>query len=569
MNTWGVILTIYAIVAVGITIVMYFRSRKPLTPLEEFIETKRKPLWQILLPLPIYPIAFVFYVLIQILDPKERKKRAARKYLKTDKDIRKEYAKLETDKIDIKEGLDDTQEKAAAICLGNALLNEDLSSFNELLAENAGQYIYEEKRFDSINGRSAIRKYWQDWIVRQKEQGFTHKFKIIRAEYFSTEALAIDYYNSSKRYCTGYLVVFHFNAQAQLQRIIFASSHIYYTYFVEDKKDLLVTLETLFPDAPNDELYPGYLENKFNASGHLPCINCGKPSSQLLWYGYRRIAYAGKVSFCPDCKEIVEHYCDTHIYVDYSTEHFPISDNIDYIEKRIAEGSAEGFVEHGKPIGWQKYIYFFDDSVLNMNQPKEWSTEEKVKYAIDNGRLDAYNNLALCYVETDKEKAVEYFKKAIEHNDEYAMLNLSLFYYKHNDIPHFIEYTRLAAQAKDVIAMYNLAFVMQSDEYDINDVNGAIEQYKNTIEECLSIEYDDFKNEEEKQIVEVWDNTVLSRSYYDLATIYLKRGDFKDLLQAYAYLNQYPGQDEMIQNQKTFIYEKMLDRHTTYDDLPF
>jgi hypothetical protein len=32
--------------------------------------------------------------------------------------------------------------------------------------------------------------------------------------------------------------------------------------------------------------------------------------------------------------------------------------------------------------------------------------------------------------------------------------------------------------------MYNLAFAQFSNEFDIQDINSAIEQYKKTIEEC-------------------------------------------------------------------------------------
>ena len=561
MSVCSIIVAAYSVVAICITIVLFIRRNRSTTPFDKLMDRKQRPIWLILLLLPIYPIALVFYGLIQLFDPAERKKRATHKHLKTDKDFRKEYAKLETDKIDVTEGVEDTQERVAAICLGKALLREELSPFSALLDEDAEQTIYAEKRFELIKGNAAIRKYWHDWIVRQKEQGLTHKFKIIRAEYFSTEALAIDYYDSSKRYCTEYLVVFHFNAQGKIQRIIFTSSRIYYTYFVEGKKDLLVTLETLSPKG---------LDRDFDTDSHLPCIYCGKPSSQLLWFGYRRIAYAGEVSFCPDCKEIVEHYCHTHIYVDYHNEYFPINDNIEYIEKKIVEGyCASSYAYYDKPIGWQRNIYFYDDSVLDLGQPADWSEEKKLQYAIEKGEYEAYNNLALQYVDEDDDKALEYFKLAVENDILSGILNLSLWYYKHNDLPNFIEYTRLAAEDMDVIAMYNLAFAQFSNEFDIQDTDSAIKQYKKTIEECDRIKFDRIMNKEENEIAEEWDNTVLQRSYYDLAVIYYRKGEFNDLLLSYAYLNQCPHQIEMIKDMKTEIYSKLLDRHTEYDDLPF
>ncbi|MBQ5475309.1 MAG: sel1 repeat family protein, partial [Lachnospiraceae bacterium] len=244
--------------------------------------------------------------------------------------------------------------------------------------------------------------------------------------------------------------------------------------------------------------------------------------------------------------------------------------NIEYIEKKTAEkGNGVSYTYYSNPIGWQRHIYFYDDSVLDLGQPADWSEEEKLQYAIKNGEYEAYNNLALLFVDEDDDKALTYFKLAVENNILFGILNLSLWYYKHNDIPNFIEYTRLAADNKDVIAMYNLAFAQFSDEYGVQDTESAIEQYKRTIEECERIKYDEFKDEEEKTIVEEWDNTVLQRSYYDLAVIYYRKGEFGDLLLAYAYLNQCPRQIEIVRDLKSNIYKSLLDRHTEYDDLPF
>ena len=158
---------------------------------------------------------------------------------------------------------------------------------------------------------------------------------------------------------------------------------------------------------------------------------------------------------------------------------------------------------------------------------------------------------------------------AVENNIPFGIFNLSLWYYKHNDLPNFIKYTRLAANNNDVIAMYNLAFAQFSNEFDIQDINSAIEQYKKTIEECDRIKLDRISNNEEDEIGEEWDNTVLQRSYYDLAVIYYRKGNFEDLLLSYAYLNQCPRQIDMVKDLKTTVYLRLLDRHTEYDDLPF
>ena len=566
MSTISIILIVYSALAVIIAFIIYIKSKKPLSPIDELLEKKQKPLWKIILPLPIYPIALVFWGLIQLFDPNERKKRSVHKYLKTDKDFEKEYEKINVNRIDISEGLEESRAKETALCLGDALLGEDISSFSALLDENTELVLYEEKNYELINGRADVENYWRGWIIRQKEKGLTHKFKVIRAEYFTTEALEIDYYDSNKRYCGACLVVFAFNAQGKIERHFLTSSHIYYTHFTEGKHSLLRVLECLSPHITASDIKTG----SFDYDRHLPCLECGTKSEDLIWLGFHNIAYHGNISFCPNCKEIVEEYVFMHSYVDYEHDYFPINDNIEYIEKKTAEkGNGVSYTYYSNPIGWQRHIYFYDDSVLDLGQPADWSEEEKLQYAIKNGEYEAYNNLALLFVDEDDDKALTYFKLAVENNILFGILNLSLWYYKHNDIPNFIEYKRLAADNKDVIAMYNLAFAQFSDEYGIQDTESAIEQYKRTIEECERIKYDEFKDEEEKTIVEEWDNTVLQRSYYDLAVIYYRKGEFEDLLLAYAYLNQCPRQIEIVRDLKSNIYKSLLDRHTEYDDLPF
>ncbi len=83
MSTVSIILIAYSAIAIGITIVMLIKHSRPLTALDELIGRKRKTLWQILLPLPIYPIAVLFVGIVFVFDPKERHKRTMRKFLET------------------------------------------------------------------------------------------------------------------------------------------------------------------------------------------------------------------------------------------------------------------------------------------------------------------------------------------------------------------------------------------------------------------------------------------------------------------------------------------------------
>ena len=233
MSTLSIILIVYLVVAIAIMSVVIFRRQHDTWPWGDLVE--KKPLWKIILPLPIYPIAGIFYVLIQAFDPKERRNREAKKHLKTKDDFEKEYAELKIDEVDIADGIDDTLQKNASLCMANGLLNRDLLSFFSLLDDNVCQVLYDEKLFDKTTGKSNVEQYWSNWLKRQAEKGLTHKYKIVEAKYFSTEALEILFYNGEKRYCGAMIVVSWFNSQNRIQNILFCSEPIHYTHFLENK----------------------------------------------------------------------------------------------------------------------------------------------------------------------------------------------------------------------------------------------------------------------------------------------------------------------------------------------
>ncbi|MBQ8703724.1 MAG: hypothetical protein IJ524_05065 [Bacteroidales bacterium] len=122
MSTFSIVLIVYFAIAISIAVFVFIRSRKPLTPLDNLLEKKKKPLWQILLPFPIYPIAGVFYGIILLVDPKERRNLSVKRYLKTQTDFDREYEELNVAKIDIEEGVDEKSPyKKAALCLAKEL----------------------------------------------------------------------------------------------------------------------------------------------------------------------------------------------------------------------------------------------------------------------------------------------------------------------------------------------------------------------------------------------------------------------------------------------------------------
>lgn len=585
MSTLSIILIVYFVVAIAIMSIVIYRRQHDPRPWSDLIE--KKPLWKIVLPFPIYPIAGIFYVLIQAIDPQERRNREAKKHLKTKDDFEKEYAELKVDKVDIEDGLDDTLQKNASFCMANGLLNRDLLSFFSMLDDNVSQVLYDEKLFDKITGKSNVEQYWSKWLKRQADNGLTHKYKIVKAKYFSTEALEILFYNGEKRYCGVMIVVFWFNSQNRIQNILFSAEPVYYTHFLENKQKLLSTLESLSSD---------HVASDFERGRHLPCCECGTDSEKLIWYGYRYIAYGGQVSFCPKCKDIVEHYCTTHFYVDYWTEHFPMGDNIDYIENVLNTNDVLDEPEEPAVLRAPGRVFLerIGDVLSQCEKLIEGSEEDQLLYAANNGVYEAYNNLAIKLLGKDTEKAIEYFKLAADHGVANSMLNLSLWYYAGHEMSQFINYTHLAAKAGNIIGLYNDAVTWHSAVFGgAPQIDRAEKLYRAAIEECLNQIYDEDENQKPK---DDFCDYVLQYAYYGLGLLYYrdfgeykkynlnlyfgKEEEFAVMLKAYAYLNECPKQDNKVRYLKACIYKRILEMQKgvdtdeikdkqDYDDLPF
>ena len=122
------------------------------------------------------------------------------------------------DKIVIEDGLNESQEKAAAQCLANDLKNRcELVGFSSLLSEDVTLKIYDEKKIDKISGKQQVVQYWNNWIEEQNAQGAFHQYTIKKSKYFSAEVLQIEFWLGT------FFVVFSFNHQGKIQHIIFTN----------------------------------------------------------------------------------------------------------------------------------------------------------------------------------------------------------------------------------------------------------------------------------------------------------------------------------------------------------
>ena len=588
MSTFDVILIVYLAVAIAIMSVVIYRRQHDPRPWSDLIE--KKPLWKIILPLPIYPIAGIFYVLIQAFDPKERRRRNVKKYLKTEYDLEKEYKELNVDKVDFEDGLEESLHKNASWLLARGLLDKNLSIFLSLVDDNVLQTVYDErnnkKTFEKIKGKSDIEGYWNGWLIQQSENGMTHKYKIIRAKYFQTAALQIGLYDKDKRYCGALLVLFSFDAQEKIRQIIFTGTNIGYTHFLEEKQDLLSTLESLVPDP---------VMTGFDIGKHLPCPKCGLESSKLLWFGYDSLPLCGKVSFCPHCEDIVEHYRNIHYSVVPGYRSPKIGNN-EYIENALSSEDGLEELKDPEPMGihGQVYLETIWDVLKQCDNPIEGTIEDKLLNAANNGVYEAYNNLAVKLLSKDIEKAIDYFTIAANHGVANAMLNLSLWYYAEGENSRFLNYTHQAAMSGHLVGLYNDAVTYHSVVFSGAPlIDKAEELYKKTIDECYKQIEDENENQKEK---DSYCNMVLQYALYNLGLLYFRdygeykrhnlglsyglKDEFADLLKAYAYLNECPTQNDKVRNLKAHIYKRILEMQKgvdadenkdkqDYDDLPF
>lgn len=588
MSTFGIILIVYFVVAIAIMSIVIYRRQHDPRPWSDLIE--KKPLWKQILPLPIYPIVGIFYVLIQAFDPKERRRRNVKKYLKTEYDLEKEYKELNVDKVDFEDGLEESLHKNASWLLARGLLDKNLSIFLSLVDDNVLQTVYDErnnkKTFEKIKGKSDIEEYWNGWLIQQSENGMTHKYKIIRAKYFQTAALQIGLYDKDKRYCGALLVLFSFDAQEKIHQIIFTGTNIGYTHFLEGKQDLLSTLESLVPDS---------VMTGFDIGKHLPCPKCGLESSELLWFGYDSLPLCGKVSFCPHCKDIVEHYRNIHYSVAPGYRSPKIGNN-EYIENALSSEDCLVELKDPEPMGihGQVYLETIWDVLKQCNNTIEGTIEDKLLNAANNGVYEAYNNLAVKLLNKDIEKAIDYFTIAANHGVANAMLNLSLWYYAEGENSRFLNYTHQAAMSGHLVGLYNDAVTYHSVVYSGAPlIDKAEVLYKKTIDECYKQIEDENENQKEK---DGYCNMVLQYALYNLGLLYFRdygeykrhdlglfyglKDEFTDLLKAYAYLNECPTQNDKVRNLKAHIYKRILEMQKgvntdeikdkqDYDDLPF
>ena len=444
-------------------------------------------------------------------------------------------------KVFIDTNVTDSFEKEVALCLANCLMNNNISVISSLLDENVCQITYTLGHlgwgYKKDVGKQEVEWYWKIWMNKNNA---SYRCYIFRDANLQKEILKTGTENNT-------FVILILNDQNKICRIYVHDAFIYKNNYSNEKEELLPMLEKLSIHTVNIG---------FETSKHLPCINCGKESDELVWFGYNtKDAHGGNISFCPKCRNVVEHiFLHVLRYNNPQNSNTHIDDNINYIKKALSFADYEGCPR----------MYFGgklvrpDNEVLNrVDNMIPGTMVDKLIYAANNGVYEAYNNLGFWMFDKNKEKVVEYFKLGIEHGVKECILNLLFWYLAQNEDSLFVDLINQLAKEKEPIGLYDYAVLLHAGkEFGFDpQIDRAVNYYREAIGESY------------KQQTE--DNIILQNANYNLGLIFYKEyGEYADLLQAYAYLNECPKQDEEVLNLKTCIYRTLCEMTGT-EQTPF
>lgn len=347
-------------------------------------------------------------------------------------------------KLEIQEGLPDDIYKKAALALGEGIVNDDFSTFENMLDENV-RWEWPKGNLSPIVGCNEVVAYWKDWGKRATRDKLDVEFDVKFCTFYSRTVLSI----SPKGYATAYLL---FNIENGLVKIGVSVRRIIASVNLLGKADKKEN-ETLdnFPFALKDKDIKkmsiiGAIDNR------MPCLNCGKTSEMLSWknivFSNSSIDFCGTVSTCPSCGKVVELVFDEEsvlhddnrlervigtktgeelqmtndtfqigLYYTMPLKHSEYIASLfkgDSIKMKVAAATL-GVTKKTKTSPYAAAAKFMEQ-VLYVLYMENYDEYEKIKNsyidALNNGVYEAANNLGIltCNVEQfDKEKGLEYF----------------------------------------------------------------------------------------------------------------------------------------------------------------
>jgi len=199
--------------------------------------------------------------------------------------------------IRIQEGIPKTPHYYAAKKLGESLLGNDLSSFGEMLADNA---LIVLNRSRTIRGKAEIITYWEGYFNRWVETGELRDFTVKQCNYYINACLEMK----------NMYVLFHFTDGLVSEMLLTPKNidqyHIGWGAMFDTLPYSLAAAKEFFQELSDEATSdPNHFMNR------TPCLCCGCESDQLEWHGTSIRegihGYIGEMSVCPHCGKVVEY----------------------------------------------------------------------------------------------------------------------------------------------------------------------------------------------------------------------------------------------------------------------
>lgn len=194
-----------------------------------------------------------------------------------------------------KEKVETEYERFSRVFL-EALMSNDFSIVEDLLADDVVQILYDAKEFI---GKNEVISYWKGWLERWNEPAETTKYEVKHCKYYNRAVLSVQPSGSKNLYQMARI------ENGIVQQLILCPNPLQNSmirYWDLDHSPLLFKDLTVMPHKMGKDLEPRYYR--------IPCMRCGCKSEKLQLYEYTHdagpLGYKGELSVCTNCMEAVE-----------------------------------------------------------------------------------------------------------------------------------------------------------------------------------------------------------------------------------------------------------------------
>lgn len=177
-----------------------------------------------------------------------------------------------------------------------ALMSNDFSVVEDLLADDVVQILYDDKEFV---GKNEVISYWKGWLERWNEPANTTRYEVKNCNYYNRAVLSIEPSGSKNLYQMARI------ENGKVHQMILCPNPLQsplIRYWDLDHSPLLFSDLSVMPHRMGEDLKP--------RPYRIPCMRCGCKSERLHWFEYTHdagpLGYKGELSVCSNCMEAVE-----------------------------------------------------------------------------------------------------------------------------------------------------------------------------------------------------------------------------------------------------------------------